>query len=56
MSTLSTTRVDVFDRITCAFDGSPGSVEAATQANMLRDGLGAMELVGVYDTPTLYSV
>jgi nucleotide-binding universal stress UspA family protein len=55
MSTLSTTRVGIFDRILCAFDGSPGSVEAATQANALRDGLGEFELVGVYETPALYS-
>ena len=56
MSTVSTTRVDIFDRILCAFDGSPGSSEAAIQAAALRNGVGVIELVGVYETPTLYSV
>ena len=56
MSTLSTTRVDVFDRITCAFDGSPGSFEAATQAEALRDGLGVDGAGGRRPDTTLYSV
>ena len=56
MSTVSTTRVSIFDRVLCAFDGSPGSVVAATQADALRDGLGAFELVGVFETPAVYSM
>jgi nucleotide-binding universal stress UspA family protein len=49
MSTVSNTRVSIFDRIVCAFDGSPGSLDAAVQAEALRHGLGAIELVGVVE-------
>ena len=55
MSTVSTTRVAIFDRVLCAFDGSSGATVAAKQGDVLRNGLGDIELVGVYETPALYS-
>ena len=56
MQTLPITRVSIFDRIVCAFDGSPGSLEAALQADVLRNGLGTIELIGVFHAPsTVYS-
>jgi nucleotide-binding universal stress UspA family protein len=55
MSTLSTTRVGIFDRILCAFDGSPGATDAANQASVLGDASEAFELVGVCPIPASYS-
>jgi nucleotide-binding universal stress UspA family protein len=49
MPTVANTRVSVFDRIVCAFDGSPSSLEAAMQAEALRHGLGTIELIGCSD-------
>ena len=51
MPTVTNTRVSVFDRIVCAFDGSPASLEAAAQAEALRNGLGTIELIGVFRLP-----
>jgi nucleotide-binding universal stress UspA family protein len=48
MTTLEGTRTSLFDHVVCAVDGSDGSLEAARQANLLADGLGSIDLVGVF--------
>lgn len=54
---LTGTRCGVFDRIVCAVDGSPASLEAARQAGVLRSGLGTIEVVGVFQpTAVGYSI
>jgi nucleotide-binding universal stress UspA family protein len=53
MSVVTNTRVTVFDRVVVAMDGSPGSLEAATQADALRPGLGMIELVGVVQVSSI---
>ena len=52
MTTVENVRTSVFDHIVCAVDGSEGSLEAVRQANVLGDGLGSIDLVGVF-TPSL---
>jgi nucleotide-binding universal stress UspA family protein len=58
MSAVIGNRCAVFDRIVCAFDGSPGSFEAARQAGVLRSSLGTIALVGVFEpapaSPAVY--
>jgi nucleotide-binding universal stress UspA family protein len=55
MSAVISNRCAVFDRIVCAFDGSPGSFEAARQAGLLRSGLGTIALVAVFEPPAVSS-
>jgi nucleotide-binding universal stress UspA family protein len=51
VSVVISNRCAVFDRIVCAFDGSPASFEAARQAGVLRSGLGTIAIVGVFEPP-----
>jgi nucleotide-binding universal stress UspA family protein len=44
------TKRRVFDRIVCAIDSSPQSLEAARQAERLQDPLGTLRLAAVTDT------
>ena len=53
MSTVTGTRCDVFDRVLCAVDGSEQSLEAVRQARALRNPLGWIHAVSVYDPPVV---
>ena len=53
MPTLAPTRCTTFDRIVCAVDGSPPSLEAARQARILRSELGELELDAVFEPPAV---
>jgi nucleotide-binding universal stress UspA family protein len=44
-------RSDVFDRVLCAVDGSPGALVAVRQARRLTSPLGRAELVTVVEVP-----
>jgi nucleotide-binding universal stress UspA family protein len=55
MTTIDDVRTSVFDHIVCAVDGSEGSLEAVKQANVLGNGRGTIDLVGVF-TPSLAQV
>ncbi|HEU0336655.1 MAG TPA: universal stress protein [Gaiellaceae bacterium] len=51
MTTSRTGRSDVFDRVLCAVDGSPGALVAVRQARQLTSPLGRAELVTVVEVP-----
>ncbi len=53
MSTISSNRCTVFDRIVCAFDGSDPSLEAARQASPLRSETGELEIDSVFEPPVV---
>ncbi len=53
MSVVTNTRITIFDRVVVAMDGSPGSLEAAVQADALRPGLGMIELIGVVQSSSI---
>jgi nucleotide-binding universal stress UspA family protein len=51
VTTSRTGRSDVFDRVLCAVDGSPGSLAAVRQARRVTSPLGRAELVTVVEVP-----
>lgn len=53
MPVVTNSRVTIFDRVVVAMDGSPGSLEAAIQADALRSGLGIIELIGVVQASSI---